>query len=299
MIRIASIQYLRAAAALAVVIHHVAFQLRIPLEVAAAGVDVFFVISGFIMVSMTLRADTEPLRFLWQRIARIAPLYWIITLGIAAPAILYPQSIRDLGPDLERLVLSLLFIPHLSEHGDPYPLLIPGWTLNYEMFFYILVAAGLHLPRRIRVPTLLATLVVLVLAGALLRPEAVALQAWTSPLLLEFAAGGVLGLLWARRRLPLRTTGVLLLGGGLAAFALLEILELHFEPWRFALWGVPAVMVVLGALSLEPASEPPPLKSLGLVGDASYSIYLLHPLVVMFAVSLVGREAPAQLFVLV
>src|SRR5271166_3045280 len=142
-----SIQTLRALAALAVVAYHALQWDRGGFDVGRAGVDVFFVISGFIMWRVTAGRDVPPRAFLWRRFTRVAPLYWLATLGVLAVALVWPAFLPEVRPGWRHLVLSLAFIPHLDPRGLPFPTLPPGWTLDYEAVFYAIFAAALAGPR--------------------------------------------------------------------------------------------------------------------------------------------------------
>lgn len=305
-----NIQYLRAVAALAVVIHHCTYRLEGEIQVFAAGVDLFFLISGFLMLVPAKRegatpgttpgttagttAGMTPGRFMLRRLIRIVPLYWATTLVLAAVVSLAPVEFSSRQPDAWRLALSLAFLPHADQTGGLFPYLAMGWTLNYEIFFYAIVALSLRLPARLRFRAVAAVLVGLVGIGLLVAPRMPALATWTNPLLLEFLAGGGLAMLRARGRLPGRGAGWPLIGTGLAALALVEAAGGITEGRRLLLWGLPALLVLAGALSLEPAREAPPLAWLGRLGEASYSLYLLHTLVISVVVRLVGTAAPGR-----
>src|ERR1700722_8663891 len=190
-----SIQYLRAAAAIAVLIFHAAQRGGTSFGAGAAGGDVFFVISGFIMWVISARAT--PASFLTRRAARIIPLYWLVTLVIAAAAITMPSAFPNLQPTLDHVVKSMLFYPHADPSGIVAPLIVPGWTLDYEVFFYLVFAMSLLVAARSRALVLTAALGLLVLAGQLIRPANPALATYTHPLLLEFLSGVLLGKAWA------------------------------------------------------------------------------------------------------
>lgn len=291
------IQLLRAAAALAVLLHHAFEKLGMRFAVGAAGVDVFFVISGFIILHSLAARPMAPGAFLWNRAARIIPLYWAVTLGITALAVLAPPVMPGLQPDAWRVLASLLFIPHRNPQGDIFPLLVPGWTLNYEVFFYALAALAWAAPAAWRLRIFFGALLALVALGLAWRPENPMLATWTSGLLLQFAAGGALALGFARGTVPGRAWGVVLLAGGVAAYAGLEWSGWYSETWRFLAWGLPACCIVLGALALEPRREAAWMGALRRLGDASYSIYLLHTLVVAVMFRLVAPHS-SLLFVL-
>ena len=142
---ISNIQILRAIAAILVVAFHTVLAAKsynLPTEFfykvdiwGAAGVDIFFIISGFIMVYIQINKKKKPLDFLKDRIERIVPLYWFLTLFIAALLIVFPQAFRELSLSANHLINSLFFINYFN--GDDHPLLYVGWTLEYEMLFYI------------------------------------------------------------------------------------------------------------------------------------------------------------------
>ncbi|NOG72935.1 acyltransferase [Roseicella sp. DB1501] len=293
--RLIEIQLLRGVAALAVVLHHAADRAGLSFGVGAAGVDIFFVISGFIMWMVGTDRPASPLRFAWARLARVAPLYWLVTIGIAALALLLPAAMPNLHPTPQTLLLSLFFIPHRNAEGAIFPLLVPGWTLNFEMVFYLLFAASLALPRQARLGMLLATLGLLATAGLALQPDHPVAVTCTSPLLLEFAGGIGLAVLWRQGRLPGRAGGWSMMALGFGAFAALELNGFHAEDWRVLLWGVPAWLLVAGALSAGAVGRHGPAA---LLGDASYSIYLMHPLLVGLTWRLLGwLPVPAYLAV--
>jgi exopolysaccharide production protein ExoZ len=246
-----------------------------PLASLAAGVDLFFVISGFIMVY-----SSEPLygqpgaarQFFSRRLARIVPLYWVTT-GLAIWLMSRPY-------DLQTVLKSLFFIPYRVGDGNIQPLHGVGWTLNFEMFFYVLFAMAVGWSRKIAVPALSVGLVLIVFAGFLVQPSIAPLQFWSDPIILEFVAGMLIALAYNHGiRLPglLRivlvpaSIGVLLWAG-----------EQHLPSGpRLCLWGLPAATIVactvLGLRRDPPRWLAAPVK---LLGDASYAMYLLHPLVI-------------------
>lgn len=112
-------------------------------------------------------------------------------------------------------------------------------------------------------------------------------------MLLEFAAGVWLGKLSAEARLPARSWGFFLVGGGLICFATMELAGWRNELWRPLLWGAPGAMIVAGALTLEARGPIPLCRAPLSLGDASYSIYLFHPLAVAAIAHAVGASRPA------
>jgi exopolysaccharide production protein ExoZ len=192
---------------------------------------------------------------------------------MVATALVAPSLFKTLIVAPGTLLLSLFFIPHFSASfpGIAWPLLVPGWTLNYEMFFYAVFAVCLALPAVMRTGALVGTMVVLVLAGYVIGPFASAAgMTYTNPLLLEFAAGVVVGRLFCagRMRIPFSASVAAVILG----FALLITRDsalLHFYGQL-----VGAVLVVAG--SLHPRFSEYVNRPLQALGDASYSIYLTH-----------------------
>ena len=258
------IQYLRGIAAMMVVWHHSVDILGAGSGFGASGVDLFFVISGFIMVASTERGVT-PGEFMLHRIVRVVPLYWCATLLIVALAIAHVSFKYDVI-DLETVGKSLLFIPYESptHPGQLWPLLVPGWTLNYEMFFYALFALSLFAAAKWRLIWIGAIFVCLVSAGYMFGPLHGVQSVYTDPRLLEFVAGMVVARLWLKGLVWHWGLGVL---GIVAGFALLAI-------DNKAALIVGATLVVWGSLSKEIREVN--FNLLFEIGNASYSIYLTH-----------------------
>ncbi|WP_281418943.1 acyltransferase [Rhizobium sp. AQ_MP] len=275
------IQYLRGAAAIAVVLFHAAERTGYHFAIGAAGVDVFFVISGFIMWVITFRREPTPLQFMRARIRRIVPLYWLATAVMIIGGLggLFPNLVLT----LEHVVASLLFIPARSpSNGEIWPVLVQGWTLNYEMFFYLIFGSSLYLTRRWRLPLISALLILLVLYGAVSDTENVALVTFTRPIILEFLAGMVIGEFWIKGRFPSAALGVALVAATLGGFIYLQAARMPFDT---LLCGPLAAGLVVGILAIEREWRPRRIPVFAFLGDASYSIYLWHS----FAIAVVAK----------
>jgi exopolysaccharide production protein ExoZ len=229
-----SIQYLRAIAALGVVAFHSGHATIL----GQAGVDIFFVISGFVMWMVTTK-PVGPAQFLWHRMVRIVPLYWIATLIMAVH---HSSPVSD-------TVRSLLFWPYRDANGRLWPVLVLGWTLNFEMFFYLLFATTLMIPRRFQLLSLTAVLISLSVIGIAFQPHEATLYVYTSPLLMEFLAGVWLSEIVHRGKIPGVKIAVALLFIGLLGFVV-SLRGPTPELWRFFLWGGPSLLVVCGAISI-------------------------------------------------
>jgi len=271
-----SVQYLRAIAALAVVLFHALINVygvqasrddhRI--AILASGVDLFFVISGFIMVTSTADRQVTPVEFLRARLVRIVPLYWLWTAIALAFAVAVTGNAM---PPARELMLSLAFISYTDAGGGKGPVYNPGWTLNFEMCFYVLFASALLLRElRTRVTAIVLAMLALVALRPLIGRLGMAAMDWTSPLLLEFAVGVVLGALHRQRRIP---APLLLIAAGLVLLAV-SVAFSGFGMHRVAYAGVPCALALAGLVTLD--HRLPTLASLALLGDASYSIYLSH-----------------------
>jgi peptidoglycan/LPS O-acetylase OafA/YrhL len=252
-----SVQYLRAIAALMVVCFHLhtsgAFPITIGTSWLASGVDIFFVISGFIMVRSTEGKGLSAMEFFIKRLVRIVPLYWLLTC----------LAITLYGVSFAHNSASFLFIPALHpEFGKYWPILEPGWTLNFEMFFYLVFGLTFALPPKRQLALIAILFSLLVLAGAIFSLPG-SINFYTNPLLLEFVAG--MAVARFAKQLPAWTC--------LAGFALL--IGLHpYELPRVVGYGIPAVIIFSSFLSAE--SRMPQIGALKIVGDSSYAIYLVH-----------------------
>lgn len=275
-----SVQALRALAAWAVVCHHFMqiffdFEARGPIgqlfiDKGAVGVDIFFVISGLVIFLSTEGKALPPTRFLLYRLFRIVPAYWFYTVLMALLVVFARPLLPDQTVDWSHLLLSLLFIPTENPGGyGIYPTLNVGWTLNYEMLFYVLFAWALLFRLQVR----------LLVVAALLFAVC---QAWTgfgwvsefyrSDIVYEFLLGIGIGMLYRRGWIG-PALWLPLLGIGAA---LLAIYHLPPEP-RLLNWGVPSAVLVMASMALERHVERNRL--LKLLGDCSYSVYLMHVLV--------------------
>jgi peptidoglycan/LPS O-acetylase OafA/YrhL len=259
-----TVQALRALAALCVVGMHIP-----AIERGAFGVDLFFVISGFIVCHVSA---ADPGHFLAKRIIRVVPLYWLCTLALFCLALAAPQLMGATRGNAGDLLKSLLFVPYMKDNGQIHPLLYLGWTLNYEMLFYALFAFCLLLSPSRAHACAVTMLIALFVLGRVVQFDSVPLRFWTGPILIEFVFGIAAYRIWRSGALARLRPAVAVL---LAAAALLLMAGLKasddLRPW---LWGLPALVVFLAILSLEGRWRVPALCLL--IGNASYSLYLTH-----------------------
>jgi exopolysaccharide production protein ExoZ len=234
---------------------------------AGHGVDLFFVISGFIIFYATRRANLTPLAFLRRRIERIVPLYYFVTFAVIALAFALPALFYT--PDWltpRHIAKSLAFI---SFTDGEMPIVYLGWSLEYEMYFYLAVALLMAISRNVwRDVTVIFA--VLVMIGKFPGAQAAlgTCAFFTDPMLLEFTLGVLAGRLFTGDRVGAPewiATG--------SAFAALLLAE---PDSRAIVYGLPCAALVIAAAWISRVRTNPSSAELWLerLGDASYSIYL-------------------------
>jgi peptidoglycan/LPS O-acetylase OafA/YrhL len=242
--------------------------------IGAHGVDVFFVLSGFVI---TYIADPEKgsLYFMKRRVARIIPLYWLLTFGVALLSIIRPDFLMTTTFNTKSLLLSLAFIPYYKENGLIQPMLFLGWTLNYEVFFYALFALSLLFGRWAAIYTC-AVITVLVILGRFLHSDRVIWQFYTNPIMLEFVLGVSLYLIYKNE------PELVLKLGCWWVVSLLVILLWVFDEIPILRDVAPPIIAFLlvGAMLGIGFSSWRIVATLVLLGDASYSLYLSHPYII-------------------
>lgn len=274
-----SLQALRGIAALAVLLYHAMRHLLkndVPLPLAAmfqpghAGVDLFFVLSGFIILHVHHGDIGRPerlARYGWQRFARLMPIYWI-ALGITVLALLPGHADVVTG---RALLTSASLWPTWEE-----PLLGVAWTLQHEAFFYLAFAL-LIASRRLGLALFALWFLWVIGQTAGLIP-ALALPRLGGAANLEFLAGMVAALVVAKGRMRAPLAIAVIGGAGFLVAGLLEAtgrMDGHGDLARFA-YGLPSALMIAGLAGWEgrrPRAMPAALVTLG---EASYSLYLFH-----------------------
>ena len=277
------VQALRFLAAMLVVATHATFFVgeRIDSSVqvwdpGAAGVDIFFVISGFVMAIASAGLIGRPdawRTFLGRRLTRIVPPYWLATTLKVAIVAAVPTATVHSELNLPHLIASYLFVPTLNGEDEMKPILAVGWTLIFEMFFYAWFAIALALRTR---PVVLTSLLFLALAwiAQFRTPNWPVITLWLDSILLEFVLGMLIAV-WFQRggRLNPLAAAVLTLSGFVGVILLNND---HMFQLRFLYQGMPAALLVLGVVGLEPVLRGRLPAWLLTLGDASYSLYLFH-----------------------
>ena len=267
-----------------------------------AGVDLFFVISGFVVVGVARKVEGAGLRhaleFAYDRAARIYPIYWIYSILLISPFVVNPSWVNSLARmhGLGDYVLSFLLLPN-----DTSPVLLVGWTLVFEIFFYFVVSAGLLLRARLSV-AFVSWVIALVAFNAILKhenwPVSPVVSLLSSPLSLEFILGAGVSYLFVRTFKP--QTAVITLCCVLMGVAVLcETIDLprdNIDPWfRVCAYAPVCAVSLMAVISLEESFHSPRVAWLVLIGDASYSIYLSHTLILSGAGRLLQSKFPGRL----
>jgi exopolysaccharide production protein ExoZ len=259
--------------------------LRLPAISGHLGVDVFFVISGFVMFYISADQFTRPgasWRFLQSRIVRIVPLYWLYTSLWLVAAIFLSGELNRPTIDPVHLAASYLFWPYpRPDGGDLFPVFAGGWSLNYEMFFYVIFASLLVVSRRAGLFALAAIFVGLAVFHPLL-PSGTALEFWSRFIILEFLAGVAIAVIFVRigivdfpkRRIVAAVATIMMLAlvipmsdppleyGGVGSLALILV-------WATAFVAITDFLV-------EDKQPGIVMRALAALGDSSYSLYLSH-----------------------
>jgi exopolysaccharide production protein ExoZ len=296
-----NLHLLRVIAALGVVYFHTTSTagLKLDWDVGSRGVDVFFVISGFIIAYI---GTSKPEQFFLRRLIRVVPFYWAATVFVFAMVSIAPGLFHTTTADVRHLVASLLFFPREVTPGEAVPTLVLGWSLNYEMFFYVWFAISLRISPRwspiLCAGWLIAVMIAIHLAGST-NPVAVF---YARPIVLEFCYGLVAFYVFqwcsARRDELVRIRGLkwvllVILIGSLVAIAVGEEYYRDVLP-RDRIAGIPSFFVVTSALLLERLfGMSTKNRLIYLLGEASYIIYLVHPYIIYTVLRVVARGATA------
>lgn len=308
---LSGVQMLRGVAAIAVLTHHAlevsngaktAFSPDWLTTSGASGVDIFFVISGFIMLYTSFRQSRAPLSprsFLIRRAIRIYPLYWfccLIMLSIMAVGFMKNHQVSA-----SQAALSLALLPSSQSIIDV------SWTLVYEVYFYAIFGTFLLLgSRTLSVMASTVAIAAFGFLGSSLEESAVR-DFLTNPIPWEFVFGLCLALAfhhyrsnWRIRFSPFWAVP------GFAVLAFAPFYVLHdgtagLDGWpRVLAWGLPATLIVAASLSIGQSRDV--ISRLAVfLGDASYTIYLTH-IFVLFGYGLALRstlvsEAPQLILV--
>ncbi len=298
--KLRSIQALRGIAVLGVVAFHAALVERkysggdrlLPdfLSFGETGVDLFFVISGFVMVTVTqgrFGGMRELPRFLWSRITRIYPTYWFYFFITLAIFLVKPEWVNASEGNQAQLLASFLLLP-----SEQLPLVMVGWSLIHELWFYLIFAGLLLFKQWLLLPALMVWTAVILAGNQAVDVNALSpgMRVMLHPYTLEFTLGALAAIAYHShymRTLPVvlgwvGVAGVLL---GLPIAYTSDLLIDDASMQRAGVLGCLYAVLVLALALLEQRKSLPVPRSLQFVGDISYTVYLSHILVL----SVLGR----------
>lgn len=245
------------------------------------GVDLFFVISGFIIYYSTHTLVKTPQMFLWRRAERIIPIYWFMYLLLIVIYVVAPSAFKSTEWFNFRFMFeSMFFVSFIDGH---LPAVFVGWSLEYEMFFYLSVSF-LLLRKEKAWDELIVIFALLVMLNAMPVPQRFETVHgfFTNPLILEF----IFGIIVARIFIGKHTSKLAM------AFVVVSLLSVAWMDHsnRAIAAGLPStILVAAGAYLSKSRSRPSWFeKALARLGDASYSTYLLQ----IFVISAAGKYLP-------
>ncbi|WP_273144034.1 acyltransferase family protein [Oceanicaulis alexandrii] len=251
-----------------------------------SGVDVFFVISGFIMYFLMherFGAKGVAWEFLLKRLVRIIPLYWIFTTLMLVAMLAFPEAVNNSDISLRHVLLSYLFIPAEAPSGQLTPILSVGWTLNLEMLFYIVFAISLLFKRWLGLAFIIGSLLALILIAQFASFAPAPFKVWGYPVVLEFLFGIAIAAAYTQGLRLVRWMRWPVIAAALALLVTFEAMGANEFSERWLFWGMPAAMIVAVTVFCE--ERPGRISTLlAYAGDASYALYLSH----LFVIRAVG-----------
>lgn len=300
---IISVQYLRALASILVVIvhafelHRIYFKKSIGISekiymFGGIGVDIFFVISGFIMMYICskkpLVSFSQFLKFFENRVIRIAPLYLLITFFLALSLFIFPSLFNRTKFDFIHLIYSIFFIPYFNSAETWHPILAQGWTLTYEFLFYLLMGISCWLFGKRGVYVCAFFLLINYFFNASLDYSTSLERIFFEPRLIQFSFGIFLGALFLSNKILAGVLPNLLVSFLCIILVMYWVInfELVDDIQRAFLWGVISFLICYFLISNENFLNKFKSNFFLSLGDSSYSLYLTHNIVLAVAFKL-------------
>ncbi|MEO6520896.1 MAG: acyltransferase [Mucilaginibacter sp.] len=264
------------------------------------GLDLFFVVSGVIMTIVTKSYLKKPdgwFEFLLKRMVRILPLYWLLSIVVYFEryAIHHPVTHGEIAK-------TILFFPVFAARDALLPIIGQGWSLSLEIYFYLIIVIALVFKPKQLFRPLIVTLIILGVVGCFIDPKSVLIKFLCTPILFEFAFGVAVGIgyqyFMARYdQKKLSTVKILSVTATIIGLALMLASLLYDSDGisspaiiltdngmalaRSLIWGLPCSIFVFGLMFMEQAFELTIPVIWIKIGDASFSGYLIHMLVIL------------------
>lgn len=244
------------------------------------GVDLFFIISGFIIANVLARLPATPnalIDFIAKRLIRIVPIYWLFTLMMVAVMLVMNVNVSS-SLFLPHLLASLAFVPWFQPMTENIrPVLGQGWTLNYEMLFYLVAAVAIFFSRDRRLHVISAVIFALFLTSSLFDEAGVWQRFLSYSVLLEFLIGiwishyyAYLSCFSSPARIVMGVSGLILLASSKSMPELPRIIS----------EGMPSALIFVAMLRPNAGTSSSLSRVMERIGDASYSLYLSHSFVI-------------------
>ncbi|WP_052684075.1 acyltransferase family protein [Enterobacter kobei] len=277
---IRTLQALRFLAAFMVVMHHSVRSFyksdlgqfdHLVREVFSMGVDIFFVISGFVIYYSFERKPKGVKKFVLDRIFRIVPVYWLCLFVYLFFVLYYPKFTPYTGFSYDNFISSLLFIPSENPGGGIFPMLTVGWSLNFEMLFYAIFALAICIKGK----DVAAIIIFIVLAVNVMAKMKYLPWFYSNPIIYEFCFGVLIGYVHLHTDMFKSNNW-----SGPAVIACISFVFMLTTPEtnRLIAYGVPAAVIVASLIAMDAHIKTP--DWLVTLGDSSYSLYLVHRIVI-------------------
>ncbi|AWA51425.1 acyltransferase [Klebsiella pneumoniae] len=284
------IQWLRAIAAILVVITHFtgkAYSVKLldhEFSSGAIGVDIFFIISGFIMMYVSDLKKQYPIKFILNRFIRILPVHYFFLFILIIIFLIKPDVINS-SVSKTYVWESFLLVPALRNDAEYLNPVI--WTLCYEMMFYLIFCVSLNL-KNLTTSAIATTLVIsaIVFSGFFYKGDNIYISAATDSISLEFCYGMLLYVFYKKGFLTFHWLLPLMLS------IILYFVLKQFDFYRFIKLGIPSALIFISFLNMKNSK----ITFLNFLGKISYEIYICHIMVISASYLILFRLGVFNIF---
>lgn len=284
------IQWLRAIAAILVVITHFtgkAYSVKLldhEFSSGAIGVDIFFIISGFIMMYVSDLKKQYPIKFILNRFIRILPVHYFFLFILIIIFLIKPDVINS-SVSKTYVWESFLLVPALRNDAEYLNPVI--WTLCYEMMFYLIFCVSLNL-KNLTTSAIATTLVIsaIVFGGFFYKGDNIYISAATDSISLEFCYGMLLYVFYKKGFLTFHWLLPLMLS------IILYFVLKQFDFYRFIKLGIPSALIFISFLNMKNSK----ITFLNFLGKISYEIYICHIMVISASYLILFRLGVFNIF---